>query len=61
VRQIALIYRKDKALSKAALGFIEVAMKNAALEAGRATARPVVSAVRSTGRPAGAEPKAALE
>jgi LysR family transcriptional regulator, low CO2-responsive transcriptional regulator len=30
VRQLALIYRKDKALSKAALGFIEVTLKNAA-------------------------------
>ena len=29
VRQLALIYRKDKALSKAALGFIEVALKHA--------------------------------
>jgi DNA-binding transcriptional LysR family regulator len=29
VRQLGLIYRKDKALSKAALGFIEVTMKNA--------------------------------
>jgi DNA-binding transcriptional LysR family regulator len=29
-RQLALIYRKDKALSKAALGFIEVTLKNAA-------------------------------
>jgi DNA-binding transcriptional LysR family regulator len=33
VRQIALIYRKDKALSKAALGFIEVTLKNAVTEA----------------------------
>jgi DNA-binding transcriptional LysR family regulator len=32
VRQLALIYRKDKALSKAALGFIEVTLKNAVLE-----------------------------
>ena len=31
VRQLALIYRKDKALSKAALGFIEVTLKNAVL------------------------------
>ena len=31
VRQLALIYRKDKALSKAALGFIEVTLKHAAL------------------------------
>jgi DNA-binding transcriptional LysR family regulator len=30
VRQIGLIYRKDKALSKAALGFIEVTLNNAA-------------------------------
>lgn len=30
VRQLALIYRKDKALSKAALGFIDVTLKNAA-------------------------------
>lgn len=29
VRQLALIYRKDKALSKAALGFIEVTLQNA--------------------------------
>ena len=33
VRQLALIYRKDKALSKAALGFIEVTMSHAAPEA----------------------------
>ena len=33
VRQIALIYRKDKALSKAALGFIEVTLKNAVVDA----------------------------
>jgi len=32
VRQIGLIYRKDKALSKAALGFIEVTMSHAATE-----------------------------
>jgi DNA-binding transcriptional LysR family regulator len=32
VRQLALIYRKDKALSKAALGFIEVTLKNAAID-----------------------------
>ena len=34
VRQIGLIYRKDKALSKAALGFIEVTMTHAVTEAG---------------------------
>ncbi|HEV8413201.1 MAG TPA: LysR family transcriptional regulator [Bryobacteraceae bacterium] len=33
VRQLALIYRKDKALSKAALGFIEVTLKNATVDA----------------------------
>ena len=32
VRHLALIYRKDKALSKAALGFIEVTLKNAAVD-----------------------------
>src|SRR5258708_34592533 len=32
VRQIGLIYRKDKALSKAALGFIEVTMTHAATD-----------------------------
>ena len=30
VRQLALIYRKDKALSKAALGFIDATLRNAA-------------------------------
>ncbi len=33
VRQIGLIYRRDKALSKAALGFIEVTMSHAVTEA----------------------------
>jgi DNA-binding transcriptional LysR family regulator len=33
VRQIGLIYRKDKALSKAALGFIEVTLSHAVAEA----------------------------
>ena len=33
VRQIGLIYRKDKALSKAALGFIEVTLSHAVTEA----------------------------
>jgi DNA-binding transcriptional LysR family regulator len=41
VRQLALTYRKDKALSKAALGFIEVTMKHAVPDMGiRAPARP---------------------
>jgi DNA-binding transcriptional LysR family regulator len=32
VRHLALVYRKDKALSKAALGFIEVTLRNAAVD-----------------------------
>jgi DNA-binding transcriptional LysR family regulator len=39
LRQIGLIYRKDKALSKAALGFIEVTLQYAAIEGTRAVAR----------------------
>ena len=39
VRQIGLIYRKDKALSKAALGFIEVTLSHAVTEAVRIPAR----------------------
>ncbi len=35
VRRLGLVYRKDKALSKAALGFIQVVLENAGLE-GRA-------------------------
>jgi DNA-binding transcriptional LysR family regulator len=41
VRTVGLIYRKDKALSKAALGFIEVALDNAF--GGRIAARPAAS------------------
>jgi DNA-binding transcriptional LysR family regulator len=55
VRQIGLIYRKDKALSKAALGFIEVALKNASAEASRLAARPVAAAGSRPPRQAGAE------
>ncbi len=40
VRQIGLIYRKDKALSKAALGFIEVTMSHAVTEAAAPPKRP---------------------
>jgi len=41
VRQIGLIYRKDKALSKAALAFIEVTLNNAAPDGARIpTTRP---------------------
>lgn len=39
LRQIGLIYRKDKALSKAALGFIEVTLQHAAIDGTRAVAR----------------------
>jgi DNA-binding transcriptional LysR family regulator len=35
VRTLALVYRKDKALSKAALGFIEVVLKHAGLGVAR--------------------------
>jgi DNA-binding transcriptional LysR family regulator len=45
VRQVALIYRKDKALSKAALGFIEVVLENAL--GGRLTSRPAASGDRA--------------
>jgi len=44
VRQLALIYRKDKALSKAALGFIEVTLKNATLDS---VAKVPASSVRT--------------
>ena len=47
VRQIGLIYRKDKALSKAALGFIEAVLENA-LGGGRMTSRPAASGDRAT-------------
>jgi DNA-binding transcriptional LysR family regulator len=47
VRQIGLIYRKDKALSKAALGFIEVALKNATAELLRVPVRSLTGGVRS--------------
>jgi len=40
VRQIGLIYRRDKALSKAALGFIEVTMSHAVTEAAALPKRP---------------------
>ena len=34
MRRLGLIYRKDKALSKAALGFIQVVLENVSNEAG---------------------------
>lgn len=40
-RQIGLIYRKDKALSKAALGFIEVTLNHAGLDPARMRPRSV--------------------
>lgn len=43
VRQVGLIYRKDKALSKAALGFIDAVLENA-MGAGRMSTRPAASA-----------------
>ena len=49
-RQIGLIYRKDKALSKAALGFIEVTLQYAAIEGTRAVVR-----MTDRGRPLPAE------
>ena len=46
VRQLALTYRKDKALSKAALGFIEVTLKYAVADAGvREAPEPLAKAV----------------
>ena len=45
VRTLGLIYRKDKALSKAALGFIEVALDNAF--GARIAMRPVASGDRA--------------
>lgn len=39
LRQIGLIYRKDKALSKAALGFIEVTLQYAAIDGTQVVAR----------------------
>lgn len=47
IRRVGLIYRKDKALSKAALGFIQVILDHAGNEGG-STAPARVSAVRGT-------------
>jgi LysR family transcriptional regulator, low CO2-responsive transcriptional regulator len=46
VRQVGLIYRKDKALSKASLGFIEVVLENA-LGGSRMSTRPAASVDRA--------------
>ncbi|HEY1494739.1 MAG TPA: LysR family transcriptional regulator [Candidatus Solibacter sp.] len=40
MRRLGLIYRKDKALSKAALGFIQVVLDNVGEETGTATDKP---------------------
>jgi DNA-binding transcriptional LysR family regulator len=40
VRRLGLIYRKDKALSKAALGFIEIVLDNVGEESGTAKEKP---------------------
>jgi DNA-binding transcriptional LysR family regulator len=54
-RQIGLIYRKDKALSKAALGFIEVTLTHAAVDAARVPAKSAGAAERSSGKSIPAE------
>jgi DNA-binding transcriptional LysR family regulator len=46
-RKVALIYRKDKALSKAALGFIQVILEHAGSESSPAGAGKVPAAVSS--------------
>jgi DNA-binding transcriptional LysR family regulator len=50
VRQVALIYRRDKALSKAALGFINIVLEHAAMAmaGGRLALRPAASGDRVT-------------
>ena len=40
VRRLGLIYRKDKALSKAALGFIQIVLDNVGEESGTAKEKP---------------------
>ncbi len=47
-RQIGLIYRKDKALSKAALGFIAVTLNHAAMDAARVPVKSAGAVERST-------------
>jgi DNA-binding transcriptional LysR family regulator len=46
IRTVGLIYRRDKALSKAALGFIEVALDNA-FGGPRMLSRPAASGERA--------------
>ena len=45
VRRLGLIYRKDKALSKAALGFIQIVLDNVGEESGTAKEKPKVPKV----------------
>jgi DNA-binding transcriptional LysR family regulator len=45
VRRLGLIYRKDKALSKAALGFIQIVLDNVGEESGTAKEKPKVPRV----------------
>ena len=40
VRRLGLIYRKDKALSKAALGIIQIVLDNVGEELGTAKEKP---------------------
>jgi DNA-binding transcriptional LysR family regulator len=47
IRQLGLIYRKDKALSKAALGFIEVTLGHAGEKAPDESLMPLPRAARS--------------
>jgi DNA-binding transcriptional LysR family regulator len=53
VRQLALVYRKDKALSKAALGFIEVTLKHSLSDT--SLRAPVRSASERAPRPVAVE------
>jgi len=52
VRQIGLIYRRDKALSKAALGFIDVTLGQSTAGAFQRLARPAVAERGATRSPA---------
>ena len=49
-RQIGLIYRKDKALSKAALGFIEVTLNYAGTDPARVPAKAAGAVDRPGGK-----------
>jgi len=47
IRKVGLIYRKDKALSKAALGFIQVILEHAGSEGSAAASPKLPEAVPS--------------